>query len=194
MSLSTPIVQIIDLDPVAVDIEQRISEAVRLLSSERFHHLPVVDGRRLVGLLSATDILELKHAAPIEGESDYAAAAELDKHYRVEDVMQRDLVTITHQATVGDAARMLSAGGFHSLPVVDEKSQLVGIVTTTDLIGHMLAAPTSSGVPAAVRRRLDLLEKVLSAAQHYLRSGMGAQEHARLEQAVEAARSARPPT
>jgi CBS domain-containing protein len=189
MALSTPIVQIIDRDPVAVDVEQRISEAIRLLSSERYHHLPVVDGQRLVGLLSATDIIELSTLHTGSRKMEYAAAVELDKQYRIEDVMKTDLITITDRATVGEAAQKLSPGGYHALPVVDEHGDLIGIVTTTDLISHMLVGPSHEPVPAAVQHRAELLEQVLEAARHYLNSGQGAREHAQLLRAVEAALS-----
>lgn len=189
MTLSTPVVQIIDRDPVAVDVGQRISEAVRLLSMERFHHLPVVKGRQLVGILSATDLIELGTANVGSAKIKYADAVRLDEHHRIEDVMQKDLITIGHRATVGEAARKLSAGGYHSLPVIDDHGDLIGIVTTTDLVGHMLDAPAHAELPAAAGRRLRLLEDVLAAAQHYLHSGQGAREHAALERAIEAART-----
>jgi CBS domain-containing protein len=56
--------------------------------------------------------------------------------------MQRDVVSIGDRTRVRDAARKLSAGGFHSLPVVDEHGGLVGIVTTTDLITCVLGVPS----------------------------------------------------
>jgi CBS domain-containing protein len=188
MTLSTPVVQIIDRDPVAVDVEQQISEAIRLLSSERFHHLPVVDGRKLVGLLSATDIVELSASLTGSGRMEYSTAVKLDQQYRIKDLMRTDLITIGHRATVGEAAQKLSPGGYHALPVVDENGDLVGVVTTTDLIGHMLEAPAPAAPADTQAERLKRLERVLLAALHYLRSGQGAREHAELERAVEAAR------
>ena len=186
MSIATPILQIIDRDPVAVDRRQKISDAVRALSSERFHHLPIVDDGKLVGLLSSADVLKLH--AKLQLDSAAADIEALDRHYSLDDVMQKDVITLSHMATVGDAARTLSAGGFHALPVVDGKGHLLGIVTTTDLVGHMLDAEPEPAVPREAKDRLSLLEAVLTAAQHYLHSGMGAQEHARLERAIEAAR------
>jgi len=188
MPLSTPIVQIIDRDPIVVDVNQKVSDAARALSTERFHHLPVVDGETLVGMLSATDMLKL-NASQMEGD-DSATLAFLDRHYRLEDIMQQSVITVSHFATVADAAQMLSAGGFHAVPVVDAKDRLIGIVTTTDLIGHMLEAAPNADLPAAAAQRLKLLEHVLSAAQHFLHSGMASQEHTRLERAIEAARAA----
>ena len=48
--------------------------------------------------------------------------------------METNLHTLPVKSTVEDAARVLSDGGFHSVPVVDDKGNLEGIVTSTDLI------------------------------------------------------------
>ncbi|MBL6647089.1 MAG: CBS domain-containing protein, partial [Flavobacteriaceae bacterium] len=52
-------------------------------------------------------------------------------------VMTRDVLTIEHKDTIYDAALMLSENEFHALPVMDE-DELVGIVTTTDLVKFLL--------------------------------------------------------
>jgi CBS domain-containing protein len=66
--------------------------------------------------------------------------------------------------------------------------RLIGIVTTTDLIAHMLAAPKAPELPEPVRVRLQVLERIYEAAQSYVDSGMTkiAQEH--LERVVQDAR------
>ena len=55
----------------------------------------------------------------------------------IEQVMTKDVLTIQHKDTVYDAALLLSENEFHALPVMDE-DELVGIVTTTDLIKFLL--------------------------------------------------------
>lgn len=52
-------------------------------------------------------------------------------------VMTKDVLTIQHKDTVYDAALLLSENEFHALPVMDE-DELVGMVTTTDLIKFLL--------------------------------------------------------
>ncbi|MGD8341341.1 MAG: CBS domain-containing protein [Gammaproteobacteria bacterium] len=188
MPLETPIVQIIERDPVSLDVNQKVSEAMRLLTSGRFHHLPIVSGGELVGLLSTTDVLELNFVSGTGEETEWLDF--LDAHYQLDDVMTQDLVTVSHRATVGDAARQLSAGGFHSLPVVDNENALVGIVTTTDLVSHMLEASPEAELSAAMQQKVRALERVYAAAQAFLHSGMAAQEHHKLELALEAAREA----
>ena len=45
MKNETPITNIMMTDPVTVSVNQKLSDARRALSTERFHHLPVVDGK-----------------------------------------------------------------------------------------------------------------------------------------------------
>lgn len=51
--------------------------------------------------------------------------------------MTKNVLTIQHKDTIYDAALLLSENEFHALPVMDEE-ELVGIVTTTDLIKFLL--------------------------------------------------------
>jgi CBS domain-containing protein len=52
--------------------------------------------------------------------------------------METNVVVIEREATLRDAAEKLCMGGFHALPVVDSRMRLVGIVTSSDLIGELL--------------------------------------------------------
>jgi len=184
--VTTPVIQLIDRDPVSIDISHKLSEAYRILMAGRIHHLPVVSGQMLVGMLSTTDMLQLKSSALV-GDDD-ASLERLDRHYAIADVMRRKLITISQRATVSDAARQLSAGGFHSLPVVSADNHFVGIVTTTDLVRHLLEAPPKLDLPEDLKQRLRSLEQVRRAAEAYLHSGLATQEHQRLRVALDAAR------
>jgi len=77
------------------------------------------------------------------------------------------------------------------VPVIDEHGVLKGVVTSTDLIGFLLEQPERSDIPAETRERLEVLEKVLHAAERYLRSGLAETEHSRLEIAIDQARGNR---
>ncbi len=184
--LSTPIIQLVDRDPIALDIAKPVSDAARILASGTFHHLPIVDGKNLVGVISAADLLRVN--AALLDEDDSVTTAFIDARYSLRDVMTDDPITISDRGTVGDAAKTLSAGGFHSLPIVNQENHLVGVVTTTDLINHMLEAPAKADPSPGMTQRLQALERVYSAAQHYLHSGLAETEHARLERAIETAR------
>jgi CBS domain-containing protein len=183
MNLETPIAHIMVTDPITVDVDQTISDVCRALSSERFHHLPVLDDGRLVGMISVTDLL--KHGL---AGADAETTGVYDRHMRITKLMDANVITLSHRATIGEAAKLLSAGGFHAVPVIDEAERLRGLVTSTDLIGFMLEAPPARTIRPDVESRLKTLERVLKAAELYLHSGLAESEHTRLERAIEAAR------
>jgi CBS domain-containing protein len=51
--------------------------------------------------------------------------------------MKKNLVTIEINDTLRKAAHLLSDGMFHSLPVIDKDNNLIGIITSTDLIRYL---------------------------------------------------------
>jgi len=115
---------------------QKLSEVRRMLANNPYHHVPVVSGDRLVGLISASDMLGLSLA--IYGVDERTVDAMLDSEHTIESVMTTELTTIGAKDTVRRAAELLGEGLFHSLPVVDD-GKLVGIVTSTDVIRYLLA-------------------------------------------------------
>ena len=183
MNLDTPVTHIMVTDPITVGVGQTISDVCRALSSERFHHLPVLEAGKLVGMISVSDLLEHGLAG-----ADAETTSIFDRNLTISKLMHNDVITLSHRATIGEAARLLSAGGFHAVPVIDEHEHLRGLATSTDLIGFMLEAPPASATAPEVESRLKTLERVFKAAELYLHSGLAESEHARLERAIEAAR------
>ena len=57
--------------------------------------------------------------------------------FTIEQVMAKNLVSVSPQATIKEAAEILAKKEFHALPVIDN-GKLVGILTTTDLINYLL--------------------------------------------------------
>lgn len=125
-----PIDQVMTPDPAAVSPQTPAAEARRLLNSNVINHLPVVEDGRLVGIVSSSDFLKL-HL--LDGKLQIVADA------TVSQIMETKVVVVRNNATLRDAAEKLSVGGFHALPVVDKKRRLVGIVTSSDLVGQLVA-------------------------------------------------------
>ena len=100
----------------------------------RKRHLPVVDGKRLVGLLSHRDMLRMSTGS-LERSS---LTDSIDAHRKadtfVAEVMTRDLVTTSPQAPIVEAAKLLTNTSHGCLPVVDDAGNLVGIVTEHDFV------------------------------------------------------------
>jgi CBS domain-containing protein len=125
-----PVDQVMTPDPAAVSPQTSAAEARRLLASNVINHLPVVEDGRLVGIVSSSDFLKL-HL--LDGKLQIVADASVSQ------IMETKVVVVRDNATLRDAAEKLSVGGFHALPVVDRKRRLVGIVTSSDLVGQLVA-------------------------------------------------------
>jgi acetoin utilization protein AcuB len=127
--------EIMSRRPVTVVPETPLAEARRLLAEHRIRRLPVVAGRRLVGIVSDRD---LRSAS---GRPDRTAVAE---------IMTRAVVTVTPRTRVDEAARIILSRRFGGLPVVDG-DELIGIVTETDLLRALVQVlETETGERIAV--------------------------------------------
>ena len=91
---------------ITVDRSQALSEVYDLFESRSIHHLPVLDGQRPVGMVSATDVLRLVY--DIEDPSDRMMRSMLDHQFNIDDAMTVELDTLGVDATVHDAADRLS--------------------------------------------------------------------------------------
>lgn len=134
MRRNEPISHIMTKTPKTLHIGQKLSEARAYMSEGGFHHLPVVSGDKLLGMLSSTDLLRVSYEY---GQSVDAADAVLDHTRSIEEVMQRGTITLTPKSTVRDAAEIFAKNWFHALPVVEDDT-LVGIVTTTDVLNYLV--------------------------------------------------------
>jgi CBS domain-containing protein len=120
---------------ITTHVGQSVSDVRKTFAREGFHHLPVVSGEKLIGMISASDILGIS----VEGiPSDQRSMdAYLDHQFSVEGLMNRELRTLPRKASVADAANALSDGTIHAVPVVGDGDRLEGIVTSTDLIRYL---------------------------------------------------------
>lgn len=162
--------RIMTADPSTVQPDDSVATAKELLESQCIHHLPVVEDGTLVGILSSADLLKLH----ILRERPVALAA-----IKVSQIMEAEPVTLDVFADLVDVASKLSEGGFHALPVVEADNVLVGIVTSSDLINHLLRqVPRSDGslheqeLPEPGSRATDaVLTSTLRTAKSAVQSG-----------------------
>lgn len=135
MPRRTIISEIMTKDVVTLDVLAPISEARRILSKGPFHHLPVVDGEQLVGIVSSNDLLRLMKRYPTATKADLSDT--LDAVTTLEKTMQTDLVTMRDYETVDRAIDLLASGELHSLLIVNRDDNLVGIVTNIDVLDYL---------------------------------------------------------
>lgn len=136
MKHNEPVSKIMSSELKTVQVGQKLSEARKLLTEEAFNHVPVLDGKRLVGMLSTNNLMRLTFDA---GNVDLRSMdAVLDNQFTIEKIMRKDLLMVKSTDTIRRAAELLVKGTHLSVCVVDEGEVLVGLVTSTDLIGYLL--------------------------------------------------------
>lgn len=111
--------------------ETPIQDALNLMRTEQIRRAPVVDGSgHMVGVVSERDLL---HASP----SDATTLSIWEVHYllskiTVERIMTTQVITVSEDTPLEEAARIMVDHRIGGLPVV-RGSQVVGIITETDL-------------------------------------------------------------
>ncbi|MCO4746133.1 MAG: CBS domain-containing protein [Proteobacteria bacterium] len=134
MKRNVPVSKIMTANPLTVHTKQKLSDVRTLMQDNGFHHVPVVSGKKLVGMLSATDLLRVSYQF---GADDRQTDAVLDHTVTIESLMTQTVTSLNPHSTIRHATELLSEGAYHSLPVVDD-GDLVGLVTTTDILRDVL--------------------------------------------------------
>ncbi len=141
--------------------DEKLDLVEDVMHAGRIRHMPVVEGKRLVGIISARDVL----AASLSDAQDYEPT-----HRRAflrwvvaGDVMTRGPATAAPDTPLTEAAEVMCKRAIGCLPVVDEGGDLVGLLTATDLV--RVAYLEDESMPAAAidhaRRGLRSLRTVL---------------------------------
>lgn len=135
MKQNVPIAQIMTVDLVTLNPKQTLYEAEDLFRKHKIRHIPVVEGKELLGILSYSDLLKISYA-DVNDEEDTVSSIVYDL-YTIPQIMAKSLVTVPPEASIKEVTQVLANHSFHSLPVV-EKEELKGIITTTDLLNYFL--------------------------------------------------------
>jgi len=112
--------EIMSGDVLAVDPSTGLREAASRMHERRVGAVVVLDGSRLVGILTERDVLRAVATDRVDGP--------------VSDAMTRDPDTVEAAEQAGQAAAVMIHGGFRHLPVVDEDDSVVGMISIRDLV------------------------------------------------------------
>lgn len=108
-------------DPATVEPGTSAAEAARTMKSEDVGSLPIVEGERLVGVVTDRDL-----AIRILAEGKGAETT-------VGEIASKDVVTIDPQQSLEEAARLMAQHQVRRLPVTEEDGKLVGILAQADV-------------------------------------------------------------
>ena len=113
---------VMSTDLATVEPSSTVVDAARLMKEKDVGPIPIVEGGRLVGVLTDRDI-----AIRVVAEGKDAGST------TVEEIASRDLVTIDPQQTLDEAMRLMADHQVRRLPVCEEDGKLVGILAQADV-------------------------------------------------------------
>ena len=110
--------------------ETEIIEAYQLMLGDQIRRLPAVASDQLVGIVTLSDLYRV---LDLLSNMEQTVSQKLEQ-MTVEEVMTPDPVTVTEDATVGEAAQKMLENKISGLPVLDPAGvNLVGIITESDI-------------------------------------------------------------
>ncbi len=115
-----------------IRLDDSIRVAKNLFDRKHFHHVVVLERKRVVGVVSDRDILKV--ISPFVGNMMERSQDRGTLNKRIHQIMTRDLMTIGPDETVAQAAQKMLRERVSCLPVVDENLSLLGIVTIRDFV------------------------------------------------------------
>jgi acetoin utilization protein AcuB len=105
-----------------------------MLAEEGCHHIPIVDGGCVVGMVSTRDLVRLadERGATRDSSESYDEATAAD-------IMSTDVESVCVSDSVETVIGRIGRGDIHALVVLDDDDELVGIVTNRDLLQYLLS-------------------------------------------------------
>ena len=115
------------------DTLERIRE---LFKKFKVHHLPVMEEKQLVGIISDRDLAYTLSPFLNTPESQSRDVALLQK--KAHQIMTRDVITVSRKTSIEDACRIMLENDISCLPVVTPEGEVDGIITWRDLFRALL--------------------------------------------------------
>ena len=121
--MNEPLALIMSKNVITANAEDSLSIARGIFLKNKVHHLPIVNGSKLVGILTTYDLFKV--TGP---NKDY-------EKIKIKDVMTSHVATLEPEDKIGSAAELFLENLFHAVPIVKD-GELQGIVTSFDVIKY----------------------------------------------------------
>jgi len=128
-------------DPLTLTSSTSVNEAILFLLQQKLTGAPVLEGNRLVGVISDFDFLTKEAGGtlfPMQGSKESVqnnvVAAQMIVAKNVGDIMTTSPITVDATNTMREAASIMVQNKVHHLPVINEEGGLVGILSSLDIM------------------------------------------------------------
>jgi CBS domain-containing protein len=134
MKKREPISHIMTQNVKSVGIKDTLKSVSELFDKSNFRHLPIVDGTKVKGIVSKTDLSKLDLLNLFDNQK--GAREALLETLTLEQLVTFNPICAKATDSIQDVMEIFIEHHFHALPVVDENEHLLGIVTVTDVLKH----------------------------------------------------------
>lgn len=122
---------------ISIQPRDTMDKVDRIFQTNSIHHIPVVEEAQVVGMISKSDYYQILHGftlfkAPVSKTYNEAVLRSL----LVREVMTKQVACLRPEDSLTKAADYFRENRFHAIPITDAAGQLVGILSTYDLITH----------------------------------------------------------
>jgi len=142
MNVLAPVKSIMSTHLITVAPSDKLSIVKDIFDDHNIHHIPVVRYKELIGIISKTDFLHFLQGFSPNQEDRFVNYARL-RSYAAEEIMTKGLAKLNPNDRINIALEIFMVNRFHAIPVV-ENDDLVGIVTTYDIIKALASEPIST--------------------------------------------------
>lgn len=137
-------------DVVTVTLDAKITEVAEILTQHRFHGVPVVDGKKLIGIITENDFflkdssrlylpsyIGLLKRTKVLGEVEPGKKEKINKllNATAKDIMSKGCQSVSPEIELEDLLHFFQETKFNTVPVTESDGTLIGIVTLIDVIG-----------------------------------------------------------
>jgi acetoin utilization protein AcuB len=133
MNLVMPVSKIMTTQLLTVSPDDPMALVKEIFDNNRIHHIPVVRLRRIVGIISKSDFQSFYNCLSKHFEDRFINDTLMRLH-KTEEIMTRKLAKVSPEDHINVAIEVFKENILHALPVVNEQNELVGIITTHDII------------------------------------------------------------
>ena len=130
-----PVSSIMTRSLVTANVSDNLRQVNSLMKKHNVKHMPVVSDKKLVGIVSKTDIMRLSFGDMFDDDSQTDGT--VFDTLTLEQVMMNNPKTVNEGTSIKEVAEIFSNVEFHALPVLSN-GDITGIISTTDLMKYLL--------------------------------------------------------
>ena len=133
MNPNVQVSEVMTKNVISIHVEDSLNIVNKTFENHSFHHIPILNHGKVAGILSKEDVLRLMSIRTEYTDKEF-------KLIKVKDFMTFNVISIRPDDSIGLAADIFMTNDIHALPVI-EADELVGIITTHDLIAFAFSSP-----------------------------------------------------